>query len=90
MVSAGNVTSHSDEVKQASVNYMNHIEGLASSWVGLSYDNLTNKCNDFHSEIQKVISQLQSFAEAVGLYAEYLEWKAKKAKYQALLSRKFR
>lgn len=86
MVSSGTVSAHSDEVKQASANYMSQVEGLASSWQGLSYDNLSSQCSSFNSEIQQVVSQLQSFAEAVGLYAEYLEYKAKKAQYQSLLS----
>lgn len=86
MVSAGSVSAHSDEVKQASTNYRNQIEGLASSWTGPSFDNLSNQCNSFYSEIQQVVSQLLSFSEAVGLYAEYMEVKAKKAQYQALLN----
>ena len=86
MVSSGTVTGHSNEIKQASENYMNQINSLSSSWTGISHDNLESKASEFHSEIQKVIEGILAFAEAVSFYEEYQDVKSKLAHYQSLAS----
>ena len=71
MVSSGTVSGHASELKQHSGSFLSQIEGLSSSWSGASHDSIVRQSNDLYSQIQQVVSQLDSFAEAVGLYEKY-------------------
>ena len=86
MVSSSTVVSNSEELKQTTDNYVKQVENLSSSWKGDSYNNLSNQVSSFQSELQQVINQLTSFAEALGLYETYKEYKDKYNQYSSLLS----
>ena len=75
MVSSGTVLSNSHDLEQAAANYMSQIEELASSWKGLSHDNLATKAEAFYLEMQEITGQLKAFAEAVDLYESYAKLK---------------
>ena len=77
MVSSGTVSADSSELSQVSNNYMSQLEGLSSSWKGSSHDNLVSRGSEFNSEMQKVTSQMNSFANAASLYEKYKELKDK-------------
>lgn len=77
MVSSGQVNSDLGSVKTYLSNYDNLIGEMASSWKGMSYENLNYKASQFSSEFSSSItSQMNSFASACDLYAKYKETKA--------------
>ena len=77
MVSSGQVNSDLGSIKTCLSNYDNLIGEMASSWKGMSYDNLSSKANQFSSEFSSSItSQMNSFATACDLYVKFVETKA--------------
>lgn len=86
MVSAGTVTGHANDMKQASENYKTQVDGLSGSWQGNSYDNLESRATEFYGKIGQVINGLTAFAEAVSLYEEYQQEKERYSHYQSLYS----
>jgi len=86
MVSAGQVNSDLSDATSIFKNYTNTIESVQSSWTGQSYDNLKSKASIFSGDyLQVVTQQMNSFAEAVGLYEQYL---AAKSNYSTAQSNK--
>lgn len=76
MVSSGQVNSDLSSIKTCLSNYDNFIGEMSSSWMGMSYDNLVAKANEFSSEFSSSISsQMNSFATACDLYEKYRETK---------------
>ena len=76
MVSSGQVNSDLGSIKSFLSNYDNFIGEMASSWQGMSYDNLKAKASQFSSEFSSSISsQMNSFATACDLYVRYQETK---------------
>ena len=76
MVSSGQVNSDLGSIKTCLSNYDNLIGEMASSWKGMSYDNLNSKASQFSSEFSSSItSQMNSFASACDLYVKYQETK---------------
>lgn len=77
MVSSGQVNSDLGSIKTYLSNYDNLIGEMASSWKGMSYDNLNSKASQFSSEFSSSItSQMNSFASACDLYVKYQETKS--------------
>lgn len=77
MVSSGQVNSDLGSVKSFLSNYDNLIGEMASSWQGMSYDNLSSKASQFSSEFSSSItSQMNSFASACDMYVKYQETKS--------------
>lgn len=77
MVSSGQVNSDLGSIKTCLSNYDNLVGEMASSWKGMSYDNLSSKANQFSSEFSSSItSQMNSFASACDLYVKYQETKS--------------
>lgn len=77
MVSSGQVNSDLSTVKLNLTNYDNLIGEMASSWKGMSYDNLNTKASQFSQEFtSSITSQMNSFASACDLYEKYRETKA--------------
>ena len=72
MVSSGTVHSDESAFVNALNQYSNEISGLAGSWQGPSYDNITRKAEAFSSEaLGTVKGQMEAFAQACDLYVEY-------------------
>lgn len=77
MVSSGQVSSDLSTIKTVLSNYDSLVGELASSWMGMSYDNLNSKASQFSQEFSSSItSQMDSFASACDLYERYVETKA--------------
>ena len=77
MVSSGQVNSDLSSIKSNLANYDSFIGEMASSWKGMSYDNLNTKASQFSSEFSNSItSQMNSFASACDLYEKYVDTKA--------------
>ena len=73
MVSSVQVLSDSDHIRSLFQSYISNLDGLYSSWKGISFDHLKNQAASFTSEFSNVITnQFNSFAQAVSLYEQYL------------------
>lgn len=93
MVSAGQVSTNLSDLTSYFSNYSSLIDGLSSSWMGLSYDNVKTKSSVFMDEYYPVVnSQMNSFMEAVNLYQQYVEAKnaylTAQSKYNTAVSNK--
>ena len=82
MISSSIVTNDSSKIKEKASNYLSKIEGLSGTWKGDSHDSLVSQSMVFSSEMEKVSSQLGSFAEAVEAYESYQNAKNEYKSYQ--------
>ncbi len=87
MVSSGKVNSDCSAITSALGSYNSAVSGLAGSWEGVSYNNLTSKATEFISDAQgKITKSMEAFASACDKYEEYLELKKKLNDYKSSLS----
>ena len=84
MVNGSSVTTNSSELNTAATNYKGKLNGLASSWVGVSHDSLLKQTEIVDSEIQQVVSQMNSFGQACDDYISYESKKKEKDNEQRL------
>ena len=78
MVSAGQVSSHLNEIKSISTNVKSEIDGLSSNWMGESYNSIKSKVDSSLEDATSIIeSQMNSFIQAINLYEKYIEAKTK-------------
>lgn len=76
MVSSGAVQSDMSSLNSSFTQYSSVIDSLSGAWKGTSYENLVSKAQAFLDEFSKVIAnQLEAFANACGLYEEYVNVK---------------
>ena len=84
MISGSSVTSNSSDLNTAATNYKGKLEGLSSSWVGVSHDSLLKQTEVVDSEMQQVVTQMNSFGQACDDYIEYESKKKEKDAKQKL------
>lgn len=83
MVSSGQVSSDSSSLSAALSQYSSVISGLAGSWQGDSYNNISAKTGEFVSEYDSSISsQMASFTTACELYEQYKQLDEKDKLYR--------
>ena len=73
MVSAGKVSGDKGELRSGLKSAKAALNSIGSSWQGTSHDTLTDQFDNFYSQVNLVLSDMDSFQTAVSLYAKYEE-----------------
>ena len=82
MISSGNVSNDSNELKQKASDYISKVQSVDGNWKGSSKDSLFSQSTEFKSAMDKVSGQLSSFASAVQAFESYREAKDNYKDYQ--------
>ena len=83
MVNGSTVTGNSSELNRAITDYRGKLDGLSSSWTGVSHDSLLKQVGTVESEVKQVVSQMESFGQACDDYISYEAKKKEKDSEQA-------
>ena len=86
MVSAGKVSGDKGELRSGLKSAKAALNSIGSSWQGTSHDTLTDQFDNFYSQVNVVLSDMDSFQTAVSLYAKYEEAKKQWEHYKKLFN----
>lgn len=75
MVSSGTVANDTYSLHCYLENYLSEINNIDNSWTGSSHDSIISQAENFVSEYDQIVTQMNNFANACNEYENYIRMK---------------